>query len=156
AHHLPRPEVRVSKLALTPSTSTPQSRSRLSALLPVLVAFLAIAHVVWWGLIPHPDASTYRLADFRRAPVLHEGRVKPIESAAPASLMFISNRQTLKVHDHEKSATEWVLDAMAKPETADEYPIFRVDHPDIQALLTTPTHQGAYNYFSFKEMVAQA
>ena len=83
---------------------------------------------------PGPRAE-FPVAEFARLPVLEGGRVKPVDSFARSSLLLIHGRQTLLVDGRPLSATEWLLDAAWRPETADTYKSFVIDEPDLLGLL---------------------
>ena len=102
-----------------------------------------------------PESSAtlgFDLAAFGRIPVTAEGRVKPMDTVARNGLMIVSDRQTYRDDTQRMSATRWLLDVMARPELADDYPVFRVDHPDVRALVNQDD-RGARDRFSFNELV---
>ena len=96
--------------------------------------------------------SGFDLAAFGRIPVTAEGRVKPMDTVARNGLIIVSDRQTYRDDEHRMPAIQWMLDVMARPESADDYPVFRVDHPDVRALVNQDA-RGARDRFSFNELV---
>jgi len=86
-------------------------------------------------LTQRPHATAFDLAGFAALPVSADGRVKPIDTVARNALMLASGRQTLRIDARELSATEFMLELMARPQTLREVPLVRVDHPDVLALL---------------------
>jgi ABC-type transport system involved in cytochrome c biogenesis permease subunit len=96
---------------------------------------LALFGAAWPLMAPAPRTK-FPIAGFSRLPVLEGGRVKPIDTFARNSLLVIRGTQTLPLgHGKTLSATQWLLDAMFKPETADTYEIFTIDDPDVLGLL---------------------
>ena len=85
-------------------------------------------------LAPAPK-SGLSLAEFSRLPVLEGGRVKPLDSFARNALLMIRGTQTLPVDGKTMSATEWLLDALFRPEAADTRKVFVIDDPDVLGLL---------------------
>ncbi len=68
-------------------------------------------------------------------PVQHEGRVKPLDTLARNSLLLLRGKQSLTWEEKQLSPIECLLDIMILSDKADQYPLFRVDHPDILALI---------------------
>lgn len=74
--------------------------------------------------------------DAATIPVVHEGRLKPIDTLARASLLAINEKQTLRLPDGKKmEALSWLFTAMYAPATANALPVFRVQHHLILGLL---------------------
>ena len=83
---------------------------------------------------------------FGRLPAVFNGRCQPMDSIARNSLLQIREKQVANLEpwkgDLENPklipAIEWMAAVMMKPETADTWPVFRVDHPELIALLKLP------------------
>jgi hypothetical protein len=108
--------------------------------LPLIFAGLA---VVWFltALIP-PRDKAFEAAEFGRLPVLLNGRVQPLDSVARNALLQLRAKQSVRVVDRKTgrvvetlSAVEWLKEALFQAEVADTRPAFRIDHPDVIALL---------------------
>jgi ABC-type transport system involved in cytochrome c biogenesis permease subunit len=96
----------------------------------------------------------FNVAAWGKLPVLLNGRVQPLDSVARNSLLGISGTSTVAVPNAAPmSATEWMLEAMTKPELADQRKIFRVQHPDLAGKLGATTEGLAK--FSFNELTNQ-
>jgi ABC-type transport system involved in cytochrome c biogenesis permease subunit len=86
------------------------------------------------------------LAAFGRLPVVFNGRLQPIDSLARNSLTRIREKDTANLEPSKSwyerprilTATEWLLTLMTRPELADGWKVFRVDHPELKALLKLP------------------
>jgi ABC-type transport system involved in cytochrome c biogenesis permease subunit len=66
----------------------------------------------------------------------------------------MSGRSTVRLADgHSLSATQWLLETVAKPDLADQRKVFRVQHPDLQGLFGTDK-QGL-TYYSFNDLTNQ-
>ena len=93
-----------------------------------------------------PPDKVWDYNAFGRLPVIHEGRVKPFDSLARNTLLQLREKQTANLepwkewHQSPKiiPATEWLVAVMMKPELADTWPVFRIDHPDVKGLLGLP------------------
>jgi hypothetical protein len=74
---------------------------------------------------------------------MNGGRVEPLDSVARNSLLAIREKQSLNLepwkawNQHPKiiSATEWLANMMMNPAVANDWPVFRVDNPDLLSLL---------------------
>ena len=91
-------------------------RRRLLWLLPALLP----AGLLAFGTPAPPDAPALRA--FGRIPVLQGGRVKPLDTIARSSLLMIRGKQTLELEGRRLGASEWLLETMASPERANNYP----------------------------------
>jgi cytochrome c-type biogenesis protein CcsB len=115
---------------------------------PLLMFVMAL----WFfGNIQTPKDKTFAYGEFGQLPVVFNGRVKPMDSVARNSLMEMREKQTLNTEpwknwtEHPKiiSATEWMANVMMNPAAADDWPVFRVDHPDLVSLLKLPEKDAA-------------
>ncbi|MFT5206858.1 MAG: ABC-type transport system involved in cytochrome c biogenesis permease subunit [Candidatus Omnitrophota bacterium] len=68
-------------------------------------------------------------------PVLHNGRLKPLDSVARLSLILIHGKQKLRLKDKQLNATQWLVDVLTRAEIADQYPIFLIHNPDVKVFL---------------------
>jgi len=71
------------------------------------------------------------IGGFAALPVLHEGRVKPVDTVARASLLALRGKQTVRVPGRTISSAEWLLDMAARPGIADSEEVFEIDDPDV-------------------------
>lgn len=99
-------------------------------------------------VVPRPEKG-FHYSEFGRLPVLLNGRVQPFDSVARNSLLQFRGKSTAPVKLHfsiwnEKQrgkmmpAMEWLLEVMVKPQVADTRKIFRIDHPEMVAMLKLP------------------
>lgn len=105
---------------------------KLSMVIPVLAVLVSLL-VLARPLMPTGDAGAYDLDTLGRLPVSAGGRTKPLDSVARNSLMIVSDRQTAVVGGKRISAIHWLMDVMARPEVANDYDVFRIDHPDVRS-----------------------
>src|ERR1051326_6671479 len=103
--------------------------------LPIVITGLM---AVWFvsTLRPQRDKS-FSFNKFGKLPVVFGGRVQPMDSLARNSLLQIREKQEANLEPWKGasarmvSATEWLANVMMKPETADQWPEFRIDNPQL-------------------------
>ncbi len=114
--------------------------------------------VVLLSLRERPE-SGFHAREFGRLPALLNGRIQPLDSVARNSLLQIRGKQSVFLEDVNRSgmfpqgrslsATEWLMDVMMKPERADDQKVFRIDNPELLALLKLSDRE---KYFSFNQL----
>ena len=114
-----------------------------------LILVVVMAGWVLSGLRQPPEAG-FHTRDFGTLPVLMNGRFQPFDSVARNSLLQIRTKQTVTVEEngktHTLTATEWLLEAMMKPESADDRKIFRIDNNEVTELLKLPDNEKYYSF----------
>jgi cytochrome c-type biogenesis protein CcsB len=112
--------------------------------LPVILTGVMAA---WFlSTLRPPKDKDFAYGEFGRLPVVYNGRVQPMDSVARNTLLELREKQTANLEPwkgwNEKPkivpAIEWLANVMMKPEAADEWPVFRVDNPELIALLKLP------------------
>ena len=125
-----------------------------------LPLILAAVMAAWFlSTLRAPRAPGFDYAGFGRLPLLANGRLQPIDSLARNSLLELRDKQTLNLEPwkewYEKQeiipADEWLATVLMDPDQADRWPVFRVDHPELVALLKLPgkdktQHQDGKHY----------
>ncbi|MDH7503485.1 MAG: cytochrome c biogenesis protein CcsA [Verrucomicrobiota bacterium] len=115
-----------------------------------IAAGLATAWVLL-GLRQPETRSEFDLEGFGRLPVIVNGRLQPMDSAARNALVMLRGKQTAMSEDRKRiSAIEWLVNLTMAPEQADRMPVFRIDHPEVRSLLNLAA--DGPNYFAFHEM----
>ena len=123
--------------------------------LPFLITAVMLAWFV--GTLPPKREKSFAFSQFGKLPVVFNGRVQPMDSLARNSLLQIREKQEANLEPwkgasaHMISASEWLAYVMMKPTVADDWPVFRVDNPDLIALLKLPAkdlaqHQDGKHY----------
>jgi ABC-type transport system involved in cytochrome c biogenesis permease subunit len=119
-------------------------------LIPALAIGLVAACVL---LNARPRGLRPSQSDWRGAgslPVLHEGRVKPLDSAARHMLQLLGNRTSVVMTEDAPlgsprgrvPATQWLLAHMAGTDWADHAPVFRIDALEVLDLFDLKRRQG--------------
>jgi len=112
------------------------------------LAVLIVASRLW------PRSQVTRGIDLDRIgaiAVSDEGRIKPIDTVARSSLLLLSGKQTVNVDGMNVQAIEWLLEVFARSEESLSLPMFRVDHPDVKALLGVTDEKQ--NLLSYRELM---
>jgi len=118
------------------------------------------AVVVGLVVVTRPPAMRdgFDLDGFGRVAILEGGRVKPIDSLARNSLLMINGKQSVILRDDAGKfvrfvpATEWLADALFRPEVADKYPAFYIDDEDVLGVLGL-THNKDRAAYSFAQIL---
>jgi ABC-type transport system involved in cytochrome c biogenesis permease subunit len=107
---------------------------------------------------PGGDAAAWTAAG--RLPVLHEGRLKPLDSVARTTLQLLGNRASVTMPSDADakpgdpqgriSATQWLLGLMAGSEWAARAPVFRIDAQEVADLYDLTRRKG--HRYSFAEL----
>ncbi|MBI3132779.1 MAG: cytochrome c biogenesis protein CcsA [Acidobacteria bacterium] len=109
----------------------------------LLILALALTGLQAQG--PRPDAKA-----FGALPVLHNGRVKPLDTVGRSTLLMIRGKQTVRHEGQTLTANTWMLDLMFNPELADKYQVFMINDADVVAMLgKRPDEQ---RFFSLKDL----
>jgi len=126
--------------------------NRFQRIVPWIAIVLAAAYM-GAGFFAGKQTGPMDLDAFGRIPVSAEGRTKPLDTFARNSMMVMSGRQTVTVDGVAHPAIEWLADALARPDVAAGRQVFRIDHPDVVALLGLGVAEGKpRKRFSFHEI----
>ncbi len=109
----------------------------------------AVLLAVLFGLRA-PSPKGLDLAGAGSLPVLQNGRVKPLDTVARASLLVMRGKQTVRDGQRTLQPTEWLLDVVAHPEVADKYKVFMVNDADVLAMLGKRPDEG--RFWSFEDL----
>jgi len=111
-------------------------------------------------LFPRPEkADDFHLREFGKLPVLLNGRIQPLDSVARNSLLILRARQTVYLGDETQSvfqkaetmsAIQWLIEAMTKPDEADQRKAFRIDNPELRGELKLDEKRKFYSFNDLK------
>src|SRR5262245_23586565 len=107
---------------------------------PSVVGMLGVLYLAWvLSNRPHYADDQFDFTEVGALPVVHQGRVKPLDTVARANLPLISGKQTYKDDDGVRhSATEWMVEVMADGRAgsrAAAAKLFRIDNDQVLTLL---------------------
>ncbi|MCG3204714.1 MAG: Cytochrome c biogenesis protein CcsA [Elusimicrobia bacterium] len=97
------------------------------------------------------SSSQFNTSDFARLPVLHGGRLKPLDSVARTSLMILSGKQTLRHEGRRLPATLWLMEMLFRPAVADGMAVFQINDPDVLGLMKI--EQTKNRFYSFQVLL---
>lgn len=106
-------------------------------------------------LLPPREPTAFDVAGFGDLPILVNGRMKPIDTAARTSLLLFQGRQTVVNPDGNKvQPSAWLLDVFFHSEAADKYRVFEIVHPDVLAMFELKAEDGdAKKRFSYADLI---
>jgi len=114
--------------------------------LTLLVFVLCLAALPARAINEDVKPSDFNLSAFREIPILHDGRVKPMESFARAYLLAFDGKSALP----DMSAIAWMTEIVFNPERAYQRKIFNVANPDVVNALSLDWREG--HRYSFEEL----
>ncbi len=96
------------------------------------------------GLVGNPyKEQAMDLHTFSQIPVLHQGRLKPLDSFARNNLMIINDKQSFRDEDGKKQpAIRWFMDVAAGTEASRQHKVFRIEHDDVLTLMKLEPRSG--------------
>lgn len=109
--------------------------------LPWVILVSAIVYVLM-ATRPKKEDGQYDLQRLGAVPVSADGRVKPLDTVARNGLMIVSDRQSFRLKGKRQSAMRWLVDIIARPDQAGQYPVFRIDHPGVLSLMGLTSEDG--------------
>ncbi len=136
---------------------------------PWIVLALAVAYAAAHLKPAKATPEGFRVQDFARIPLVHNGRVKPMDTFARTQLRVLADRETCEVELRKdergqpvlerRPAVRWMLDLMAdkidQGGRARAYKIFRIVHPQVRASLGLPEVDGfRYGLGEFAERLS--
>jgi ABC-type transport system involved in cytochrome c biogenesis permease subunit len=111
--------------------------------LVLLFALLFAVGFVGSKLRAPKNPGAFDVVGFSKLPVLHNGRLKPMDTVARTSLLQLQGKQLVVTPDGRKlKPIEWLLDVAFRTEVADTYQVFEIDNPDVLALFSLKTDDG--------------
>ncbi len=124
--------------------------------LPRATAALALLIVIYAAVKPMTQQSVgrFNLTGLGQLTVAADGRFKPFQAYAQDTLSALSGRAEIELsEDRTIDATRWAVESITGP-GADDYPVFRIDHPDIKTLIGIEDHSR--KRFSLNEIIPHA
>jgi ABC-type transport system involved in cytochrome c biogenesis permease subunit len=115
--------------------------------LPIIIAGVFAAWILFSLRPPQDRPGAFAIQEFGKLPLVANGRFQPLDSFARNSLLQLRDKTSANLQPWSSrpkmlSATEWLLETAFKPDVADDYPVFRVDHPELKSLLNLPEKEA--------------
>ena len=87
------------------------------------------------------DKSTdFNYKNFEKLPILHEGRIKPLESFARINLRQLSGKNTI----NHQNASSWLAETLFDPAQSVTYPVFILRNKNIKNLFELPDKRTTF------------
>lgn len=117
------------------------------------IPWLTLVGVVVVIAIPFMSRShsRYHLDQLGQVPVLHEGRIKPLDTVARAELLGLRGKQILRTKDRSYSPMEWLVEGVVHPEVADTLPLVAIEDSEILGMIGQRTESKPT--LSFKDLL---
>lgn len=109
-------------------------------LLLILICILALGRT----LFDKPYArQNFDLHSFSQFPVLHKGRIQPLDSFARNHLLILSHKQTyIDREGHKQPAIRWLVDLMAGMPNSPHEKVIRIEHDAVLSLMHLKPREG--------------
>ena len=109
-----------------------------------LIFGFAFFFLSFWRLSTHDVSSEDINIISKILPVQHEGRVKPLDTIARSTILMLHENQKIEYNGRRISPIECFLYIIFKPDIAETIDLFRIDHPQVKALLNTDAKYVSY------------
>src|SRR6266404_1153099 len=142
---------------------TPGNMKPVFKILPWLFVALFGCEIVA-VFMPRKDGQ-FHVREFGRLPVLMNGRVQPFDSVGRNTLLQIRSTGDVPLeevpswqfwhHPKKLKSTEWLLEVMARPEAADDRPIFLIHHSELLGELKLQDQgieKSGLRYYTFNQL----
>src|SRR3954471_20248141 len=135
------------------------------ALVPWIVFGIFVVYVAVPALpVPVGPGSGFDVAAFGRLPVSANGRVQPFDSVARTGLLQIRGPETAPIDGFKApqarpamiDPTVWLLEVLAKPDTADTRRVFPIKSRELLGKLHLQAASSGTNYYAFNDLGPKA
>ncbi|HET9595233.1 MAG TPA: hypothetical protein VFP65_06615 [Anaeromyxobacteraceae bacterium] len=131
---------------------------------PWVVLGIFVLYLAAPAVLPARSASGFDVTAFGRLPVSANGRVQPFDSVARTALLQIRGPVTAPIDGLKASQarpamidpTPWLLEVLAKPDTADTRRVFAIADHELLGKLQLPAASRGTNYFAFADLGPRA
>lgn len=109
---------------------------KLQKFLPLIIAFICVL-ALGRSMTEKPYAKgAFDFNSFSQIPVLHKGRVQPLDSFARNNLLMINKKMVYEDFEGNKQpAIRWAAEVMAGSPQAQKHHIFRIENEDVTSLM---------------------
>jgi len=150
-------------------THSPNPGSRIGRIVAGILAFggmLAVFYNLVYDNMPKGEVRVVEgytpwsqeiLDAAEMIPVQDGGRIKPLSSLAGFRMLGLHGARSMKIRDgengevHKIKPTEWMLDALLRPEFAIHQPTFRIDNSDVLHAVDLPV-RGRRDRYSYEDL----
>jgi ABC-type transport system involved in cytochrome c biogenesis permease subunit len=94
-----------------------------------------------------PTTKGFDVAGFGALPVLHNGRIKPLDTVGRSTMLMLLGKQSVKEGERRLGPSEWLLEVLTHPEVADKTKVFMINDADVLSMLgRRPDEARFYSY----------
>lgn len=94
-----------------------------------------------------PTAQGFDINAFGALPVLHNGRIKPIDTVGRSTMLMLLGKQSVKSGERRLGPSEWMLEVLTHAEAADQTKVFMINDADVLSMLgKRPDESRFYSY----------
>ncbi|OIN86793.1 MAG: hypothetical protein AUJ12_04025 [Alphaproteobacteria bacterium CG1_02_46_17] len=108
-------------------------KTRFLSLLVIFLSLLFMAASPLWAEDDdkHHEQKPFAMAEFGQLPILHDGRIKPLDTFARTQLIRFSDKD----HIEHMPAITWLATTLFDPGNASELKIFRINNENLRHLM---------------------
>lgn len=121
----------------------------------LIIILIFISNIIYSNNnhINNINLDNITIKNIEQIPVLHNGRVKPIDSLARITLKQIANKESI----NNQSASSWFINLLINPHKDYDNKIFYINNIELIQKLNLPTNYNSnkkpYLYYSFKQII---
>lgn len=112
-----------------------------------MIRFLTVIALIFFIVSPAGAAVPETPESWKTLPILHQGRIKPLDSFARVMLKDFSGKETVQ----EYSAADWLAQSVFDPANAINMPVFKIFTPEKLGL--TNNKNKLYSYSDIAEVI---
>lgn len=118
-------------------------KQKIAHYIPLILSLICLLFLAS-NLLAKPYADqAFDLNAFSQFPVLHQGRIKPLDSFARNSLKLITDKQVFTdTEGHKQPAIRWLIDVMSNKKEVADYQIFRIEHDEVLLYMGLEARKG--------------
>lgn len=130
--------------------------------IPLILTNLCLFMLIFLVFSRPYSSSEFDLNTFSQVPILHQGRIKPVDSFARNNLKLLNDKQAFKTKEGKNiEALSWLLDVMSGKPEAREYEIFRIELEELLTLMDLKKRKSLRYSLNelvpkYQDLVAQA
>ncbi|MEO0476458.1 MAG: hypothetical protein AAF085_10895, partial [Planctomycetota bacterium] len=110
-------------------------KSQLKRYWPLLLALAWLLYAAK-GITPDQPIDGFNLQAAGQVPVMHHGRVKPLDTVARSTLLMLSGKQQVRLESGDKQAAiQWLFEVACKPDAESGPAVITIHDPDVKGLI---------------------
>ena len=110
---------------------------------------LGLCSLLLTGLIDGANASI-PYHDLGKIPVVNSGRVKPLDSIARETILFLQEKQTVRHQNKRYSPIQWLGILLSSPQQANAMSVFKINNADVKHFIGDTS--DSRSFFSYNDI----